>query len=135
MTAHIGFTGTRSGMTLQQHIRLVKLLHKTHMTHVHHGGAIGADEQFHFIVRRLDPRIHITVHPASISQNDAQYYKGSNVTVLPAKPPLARNRDIVAAVDFLIACPAQSKEIVRSGTWATYRYAKAAGIRTRCLLP
>lgn len=41
--------------------------------------------------------------------------------------PLARNRRIVAAVDVLIAAPETDREELRSGTWATIRYARAAG--------
>jgi len=44
-----------------------------------------------------------------------------------AKPYLARNQDIVDETEVLIAVPAQKKEIVRSGTWATIRRARKAG--------
>jgi predicted Rossmann fold nucleotide-binding protein DprA/Smf involved in DNA uptake len=40
---------------------------------------------------------------------------------------LDRNHDIVGACDVLIAAPRQPKEIRRSGTWATVRYADQFG--------
>jgi len=44
--------------------------------------------------------------------------------VWPAKPYLERNHDIVDATDYLIFAPKTRHEQLRSGTWATYRYAK-----------
>ena len=41
-------------------------------------------------------------------------------------PPLVRNRNIVRAVDIMIAAPATDKEELRSGTWATVRYCRQA---------
>ena len=35
-----------------------------------------------------------------------------------------RNKDIVNSCDILIACPENDKEVIRSGTWSTIRYAK-----------
>jgi len=48
------------------------------------------------------------------------------VTVLPAKPPLNRNRDIVAATTGLVALPRQLTEpppLQSGGTWYTINYA------------
>src|SRR5258706_311318 len=42
--------------------------------------------------------------------------------MLPAKDYIARNHDIVDDTDILYACP-DGPEKVRSGTWATIRYA------------
>jgi len=41
-----------------------------------------------------------------------------------ARPPLTRNHDIVDCTELLIACPKSMKEELRSGTWATVRYAR-----------
>jgi hypothetical protein len=43
------------------------------------------------------------------------------------KPPLARDRDIVNAVEFLIAAPKSDDQTLRSGTWTTIRYARKTG--------
>lgn len=44
--------------------------------------------------------------------------------MLHPRPYLDRNHDIVDATDVLIAVPNSVKEELRSGTWATIRYAK-----------
>ena len=46
-----------------------------------------------------------------------------DVKILDPRPYLARNRDIVDASDLMLACPAEQQEVLRSGTWATIRYA------------
>ena len=43
-------------------------------------------------------------------------------------PYLERNKNIVNAVDFIIAAP-DGPEKVRSGTWSTVRYAKKVGTK------
>ena len=42
----------------------------------------------------------------------------------PQQEYLNRNHNIVDASEILIACPAQTEEVIRSGTWATIRYAR-----------
>ena len=44
--------------------------------------------------------------------------------ILPTKDYLERNQDIVDSCDILIAFPATETEDLRSGTWATIRYAR-----------
>ena len=113
----VGVTGTRKGMSESQrtHFRVVMLW--LNPARFHHGGAVGADTEAETDVRAL------IEGPASLGID-------TNVTEhLPdSRGPLARNRDIVQASDILIAAPIQDDEVVRSGTWATVRYARAAGI-------
>jgi predicted Rossmann fold nucleotide-binding protein DprA/Smf involved in DNA uptake len=54
---------------------------------------------------------------------------GYRVIAYPATKghELERNHLIVAACDVLNAAPLQDEEILRSGTWATIRYARKAG--------
>jgi predicted Rossmann fold nucleotide-binding protein DprA/Smf involved in DNA uptake len=40
---------------------------------------------------------------------------------------LARNKDIVRETDFLVIAPHGNREILRSGTWQTARFAKKSG--------
>jgi len=125
----IGFTGTRRGMTVDQ-IEQAKMLIEAFVSHgaksVHHGMCIGADEQFHNSL--TSPMHHLCIygHPA---QNIGSMYR-ANVrctAVFPVKHPLKRNHDIVDQTDVLIAAPRARAEELRSGTWATVRYARKQG--------
>lgn len=117
----IGFTGTRKGMSQTQkdnfgwmlavYVHADAHVDQGMQTQLHHGAAQGADRQAAAIAK-----LHL--------QNWIQ-----NIKVHPAgADPLRRNRDIVAACDILIAAPETDKEELRSGTWATVRYARAKGI-------
>jgi hypothetical protein len=108
----IGFTGTREGMSdcqIHQFERIVLAL-SYNLLEFHHGDAAGADRQARDLISGSFSRyIEIVAHPAG-------------------PDPLARNREIVAESDILIAAPLTDKETIRSGTWATIRYARRAGI-------
>jgi len=84
----------------------------------HHGDCVGADNQAHDIARKYGACI--IIHPPKIHKLRA-YCEGD--MILPAKKYLDRDRMIVRASDTLVICPKQMKEVVRSGVWATYRYA------------
>ena len=127
-TKRIGFTGTRQGMTLRQQEELKALLPGG--CHFHHGDCIGADAQAHKIAR--EKNCYIVAHPSNRSRQRA--YCVCNEHLLP-KPPLTRNRAIVEAVDGLIGAPATSHEVLRSGTWATIRYARKVGKPIHILEP
>jgi hypothetical protein len=88
----------------------------------HHGDCLGADTQFHQIMTQLGVPVHI--HPCNIKsqRSHCQGYK-----VYPVTPPLVRNRNMVDLCDYLVAFPSTDTEIVRSGTWATVRYARRQG--------
>lgn len=126
----IGFTGTQKGMTEYQQQQVASLLashaHKIRdITEIHHGGCVGADAQFHAITRSMW-FVTNTVHPASNVSPEKQA-KLDYAIYMYAKPALERNHDIVDSVDVMIATPAQDNEVLRSGTWATIRYARKVG--------
>lgn len=119
----IGFTGTQKGMTNSQKRKLTSLLKSFQPGLVVHGGCVGADTQFHKICRDyLSPRPSINVMPSNIRNKQGDWLGAD--TVAPESPPLDRNKRLVRLVDVLIATPTQNEEILRSGTWATIRYAK-----------
>ena len=96
----------------------------------HHGDCIGADEQFHNHFVYITKVMH--AHPCDML--DLRAHCEADV-IHEIKPPLVRNRDIVRSIDVLIAAPAQDHEVKRgSGTWATIRYAREAGIHIHQLL-
>jgi hypothetical protein len=76
-------------------------------TAFHHGCAVGADTEAAAIATEVG--LLPVEHPAG-------------------NAPLQRNREIVAASDYLVAAPSQMREVLRSGSWATVRYARAARI-------
>jgi hypothetical protein len=117
----IGFTGTSHGMTVAQFETVRDLLKGFYPLTIHHGDCIGADAQVHSIALALDTSIQI--HPPLDSSKRAMC-SGANIMHF-ARPYLERNREIVkAGIQGLIATPFQDHEILRSGTWATVRYAR-----------
>jgi hypothetical protein len=115
----VGFTGTRNGMTPAQRKAVWELLQKENPTEVHHGDDKGADTDFHQLAHRH--KSVVRVHPPDNAVRRA-FNEGHEVHQV--KPYLKRNRDIVDNSDVLIATPSSSEEVLRSGTWATIRYAK-----------
>jgi hypothetical protein len=118
----IGFTGTSKGMSSYQRQRVSDLLKELTPDLVRHGDCIGADTEFHQIASSLN--IKTCIHPPD---NDSKRAFNKSDSILPVKPYLDRNKDIVDMSDMLIATPETSKEALRSGTWSTVRYAKRAG--------
>lgn len=122
---HIGFTGTQLGMNDRQieelgallmHLKNEDILDEE-LTVFHHGDCIGADAEAHAIAKGLG--LLICVHPPTVSTKRA-YCVGE---VLVPRPYLERNKNIVDACDVLFVAPKGNVEELRSGTWATYRYA------------
>jgi hypothetical protein len=87
----------------------------------HHGDCVGADHTFHLYAATLG--FYTVIHPP-IHTRWRAYCQGDEH--LEAKEYLLRNKDIVRAVDILIACPS-GEEKLRSGTWSTVRYARGLG--------
>jgi len=136
MGLKVGFTGTRRGMT-QHQFGLCKELADVLIYGAravpgkpewHHGGQAGADRESHVIAHALGYVCH--VHPcpgvsrlgyvaAGIDYPDDVWHE--------VFPPLTRDRIIAEEVGVLIAAPESDKEVQRSGSWATIRYAYAAG--------
>lgn len=136
----IGFSGTQSGMTQFQKDTFASILHIHGVTELHHGDCIGADEQAHKIA--YDEGITIfSIHPPSNPNKrafcfddrqdtkfnhiltDWKEYDEARVRWYPVRGYLERNQDIVDTVEMLIATPKEYVHTLRSGTWATIRYA------------
>jgi hypothetical protein len=115
----IGFTGTQRGMTPRQQQHVTTILQKYKGSTLHHGDCIGADAQAHGIAKKCG--LSVEIHPP-INPEKRAYTKGG--VTHTKKPYLERNRAIVDASDMLIATPKTAREDLRSGTWATVRYAR-----------
>jgi len=120
---HIGFTGTRDGLTWHQQSTLDEIL-QLRGSVFHHGDCVGADSDAHDVAWRYDKRI--VIHPPSDDRLRAHRLTDHGEYREP-KPYLDRNRDIVDESDLLIACPRETSEQAKGGTWYTVRYARNQG--------
>jgi hypothetical protein len=125
----IGFTGTSQGMTMAQWGALYLALERVRGTLLH-GDCVGADAQAHMVARGRGLRIE--VYPPTNGKARANM---AGDVVHPAAPYLKRNRAIVDSCDVLYAAPYSLVERLRSGTWATVRYARSCGKRVIILPP
>lgn len=125
MTFSVGFTGTRFGMTKEQKVRMSSLVPRADF--YHHGDCVGADADFHNIVRYLchdfnhDGQIvgHLpvdTTHRAFCTFDETR----------DPLPHMKRNKAIVTESDVMLACPSTMEEQQFGGTWATIRMARKA---------
>ena len=127
---HVGFTGTRDGMTNSQWQEVLGCLGDLRPGTFHHGDCEGADAQAHDLARDLGWRI--VVHPPSDDRLRA-YCKGDEFR--EPKPYLDRNRDIADETALLIAAPATAVRVPGSGTWFTIGYAQRQGKPVRIAMP
>jgi hypothetical protein len=128
----LGFTGTRQGALPPQALRIRSFIENLKPSEVHHGCCMGADEMFHLTCLQL--KIPLYLHPGVNHEGKCptrmysfDLTKDKVVKVFDEKPFLDRDRDIVDACDVLLAAPKGKEEELRSGTWATIRYAKKVG--------
>jgi hypothetical protein len=131
----IAFTGTTVGLTRSQRIELDTFLAKLPgANELHHGMAVGADAQANDAARRLGWR---TVGYPGVDKHGEPGGRAPGLVldeVHPERPYLKRNRGIVAGAALLVATP-RGPEQRRSGTWATVRYARQAGVPVLIIWP
>jgi hypothetical protein len=121
----VGISATRYGLSDRQLEWLATHMKQFSTTCVsdefHHGDCIGGDAEAHEIALRLGYEVHI--HPCTASDELKANCKGA-VKVYEKLPPLVRNRVIVDTSDIMMICPNTNTEVLRSGTWSTFRYAR-----------
>jgi len=128
-----GFSGSEHGLTVPQRNTLTRLLTpQTGMTpgFVRHGSCIGADDQFGWIAHTLG--YWVILHPPNNPRKRAYSYCDE---ILPEEPYLTRNHHIVDSSPRMLFGPGTMEETLRSGTWATVRYAKKAERNGVIVLP
>lgn len=126
----VGFTGTQTGMTQQQAHLALELLQQLKKranaqhrdAYFHHGLCVGADEQAHGIARSID--FLIIGHPPLNISKMMRITPSEFGALYPAKDYISRNHDIVHQAAAMLATPKGMEEELRSGTWATIRYAR-----------
>ncbi len=119
----LGFTGTRDGMTDQQKDKLIEVLDAYNISQLHHGDCVGADEFAHNLAKNMG--IFVVVHPP-IDPRLRAFCQGDEIR--DTLPYIERNHSIVDETGALFVAPRTKEEQVRSGTWATYRYARSMEI-------
>lgn len=138
---NVGFTGTRKGMSAKQKNGLEDWFEEHYdnyeggpnfLAEFHHGDCEGADEQahevagFYFKKRVVHPPIDTRYRAYTIGE-EWPLYMPKEYGYRKPKDYLDRNHDIVDETDVLIAAPETMTEELRSGTWATIRYARKQG--------
>lgn len=125
----IGFSGTRLGMTNKQFVMcraIISSLVNQGVTTARHGVCKGADAHFHKLCKEaLGTKLYIIGHPGV--REDGKCYTRAFVNcdlLLPEKPFIKRDRDIVDESNVMLFTPNQVQEVLRSGTWTTIRYAR-----------
>ena len=117
----VGFTGTRQGMNAaqRQQLRYVLALFR------HADIAINQDTGF---VDGDCPAGGADQEARTIASELGLYATTEPPVGRTAKALLERNRRIVERCSVLIVAPRTDQEELRSGTWATVRYARKRGI-------
>jgi hypothetical protein len=104
-------------------------------TELHHGACVGVDAAAHRVAIEIGTEAIVVHPPVDLSAADQSTMADMpGVTVLPPKPHLKCNHDIVDACEILLALPL-GKEQQRIGTWATVRYAVKIGRPVRICGP
>ena len=124
----LGITGSQTGTTIEQitflEIFLASLIPlRVIVDEVHHGDCIGADDEVSTLIKERFPKTKVIIHPP-IDPSKRAFQKNYSVIHLEL-PYLSRNRVIVRCCDTLLAFPNTEREILRSGTWVTVRFARS----------
>jgi hypothetical protein len=123
---NVGFTGAQTGMSEKQRDRvrevLTRLRKMSENNSFRYGACVGADSQA--MLEALHLGYTIVAFPANNVAVSKHGIIPITATVMKATPALLRNHTIVDGCDVLIAAPDGPHERLRSGTWATVRYAR-----------
>jgi hypothetical protein len=125
MTTHIGFTGTRFGMSPAQLATVQALLAESAPQGgtVHHGDCVGADAELHGLARAAGLRVVIHPGPA----DDVAHQAGcAGDERREPMTHMRRNRAIVDAAAIMIAAPFEDEPQPRGGSWKTIEMARKA---------
>jgi hypothetical protein len=124
------FTGPEGGMTERQQEELTGILQRQDIRELHVGDCIGADAEATQIAQDLS--VGTVCHPPDKDAKRA--FTRGHLSVREPRPYLVRNHDMVDAAQFLIGTP-DGPERLRSGTWATIRYALKQHVPTVIIWP
>lgn len=135
---HIGCSASRGGLSDAQKMLACRVLidslfeasRKKGSITFHHGDCINGDAFLHDAAHELG--FSIVIHPP---ENGAlRAYKRAPV-ILPVKPYLERNREMVDACEVMVICPDTEAYRIKSGAWYTWKYAKLQKKRVILITP
>lgn len=133
----MGFTGTRENPTPAQLRWMWKQMEIASCgpSKLRHGCCVGSDYAMHLAAVRH--RVRIICHPPDCEDYlERACLLGPMVELIEEPQPyLVRNHDIVNGSDELLATPKEHFEVLRSGTWATIRYARQRKIPIQICYP
>ena len=125
---NVGFTGTQNGMREEQRVAVKRLLAELHTTdddEFHYGACVGADTQAVFDA--IDVGYVILAYQANNVSHSKHGLIPKDAIIVTPMAALTRNKRIVDNTDILVVAPQRVSETLRSGTWATVRYARKQG--------
>jgi predicted Rossmann fold nucleotide-binding protein DprA/Smf involved in DNA uptake len=133
----VGFSGTAGEMTRPQRAALTaffinRVVEKDSI--VFHGGCVGVDQYVHSLC--LKHGVLVEVFPSV--KHDHWFVPAGSYSwgrVHEAMLPLERNHVIAEVPARLVAVPETETMVLRSGTWATVRYALKANRPVILILP
>ncbi len=131
----VGFTGSRAGVNQIQTILISRIFVQLYGlgAELHQGVCIGADAYAARKAKYIGYKV--VGHPATTTRFLSTSTLMICDEVRPAKEPIDRNHDIVDESVVLVGAPGTMEEVLRSGTWATIRYARKKGKRIYLVLP
>lgn len=132
----VSFTGSQSGMTNFQMRELKKKLISIGITELVHGDCVGSDLLANEIAREIGVKFFY-LFPSVFNAKRAFCFPpdgprdtwieyadtGINYKLHTPMKPLERNKLIIEQSPLLLATPKEFAHTLRSGTWATIRYA------------
>lgn len=131
--AKIGFTGSREGPTKEQRDMWGYVCKELIGIEAHNGCAIGVDRYVALNPTKQAQKRNWTAVFWPANQDGLNWAADVGRAYVKygllreVRPPLERNKCIVTESHGLIAMPITIEEQVRSGTWATIRYARKMG--------
>lgn len=130
--ASVGFTGTSRALTVEECAYVRAVVAGIDADRYVTGGALGVDTVVHLVAAGLRPSAeHLVLVPdAPWSEDTAERATVERVPggKTAGESYMLRNDAIVAAADLLVAFPETAAGSLRSGTWATVRRARRAGV-------
>lgn len=132
---NLGVSATREGLSREQLRYVREDMQLYDRVTLRQGCCVGGDEQITVIAASLGTT-DIIGHPPERTDYLSKIALDLCTSIRSPKPYLARDNDIIAASDYVIACPSGRTEIMRgSGTWYVIRECERRGVRCYVVYP